>query len=166
MIVQLEDNCMDFKAWWHQNGKTRAALDDSEAKVENVAFAAWQAGQRAAVEDQRYNGWKNHETWAVHLWLTNDQGDYNHWNDEARDVARSALDIQQVKDGIWEPREGCRITLAERLKDQLTDAQPDLGATLWADLFGSALSEVDWFEVAVAFLDECDVYNALPKDKD
>lgn len=156
---------MDFKAWWHQTGKTRAALDVSEAMVENVAFAAWQAGQWAAVEDQRYNGWKNHETWAVHLWLTNEQGDYNHWNAEAADVAENVNDLPQVTDGIWEPREACRITLAERLKDQLTDAMPE-GANLWADLLTSAMGSVDWFEIAVAFLDECDAYNALPADKD
>lgn len=34
---------------------------------------------------QRYNGWKNYETWNVALWLRNDEGLYN----QARDLARS-----------------------------------------------------------------------------
>jgi hypothetical protein len=32
------------------------------------------AGDTVAVNSDEYNGWTNRETWAVNLWLTNDQG--------------------------------------------------------------------------------------------
>lgn len=26
------------------------------------------------MSDQKYNGWTNHETWLVNVWITNDEG--------------------------------------------------------------------------------------------
>ena len=79
--------------------------------------------------DRRYNGWANYETWATALWIDNEPGSY----DERRDLARRARSEHD---------------LADALKSWMTEAAPDLGATLWADLLGAALSEVDWDEIA------------------
>jgi hypothetical protein len=82
-----------------------------------------------------YNGWTNYETWAVALWIDNEPGSYEERRDLAR-RARSAYD------------------LAGSLKSWMTDAAPDLGATLWADLLGAALSEVNWQEIAENWYEE------------
>jgi hypothetical protein len=38
-------------------------------------------------EDQTYNGWKNYPTWAINLWLSNDEGIYN----ETREIVERTM---------------------------------------------------------------------------
>ena len=33
---------------------------------------------------KKYNGWSNYETWAVNLWLDNDQYSYNEMRNKAK----------------------------------------------------------------------------------
>jgi hypothetical protein len=116
-----------------------------------------------------YNGYKNYETWCVQLWLSNDQGSDNHWRGEAADCIGEARDHDTVRRGVWTAQEAAKFTLADRLKEQLDEAKPDLGASMWADLLGAALDEVDWHEVAEAWLQDEDDYKALanpPADED
>jgi len=42
--------------------------------------------------------------------------------------------------------------LADFLRDWVTEMSPDLGASLFSDLLGSALEEVDWYDIAGNFL--------------
>jgi hypothetical protein len=73
-------------------------------------------------EDTSYNGWKNHATWNVALWIGGDQGlyefakecgDYDTFRDSLRDVGQietadrvayndSALDIKSLNEYISE----------------------------------------------------------------
>jgi hypothetical protein len=87
---------------------------------------------------ETYNGWKNYPTWAVNLWLSNDEGLY------AGTLAR----VEASKG------EG-RHEVADTLKAWVTlDLTPDLGATFAADLLGYALDCVDWYEIAEAWLED------------
>ena len=83
-----------------------------------------------------YNGWPNYETWAVALWLDNDEYTYNsvrEWADDA--------------DGP--------SGLAETLKGFIEEANPLAGsASVFTDLMGSALDSVNWLEIARTILDE------------
>jgi hypothetical protein len=76
-----------------------------------------------------YNGWTNYETWATALWIDNEPHTYA----ERRDLARRAFGVSQY---------------ADSLRTWIRDWAPDLGATLWADLLGAALAEVNWDEIA------------------
>lgn len=101
--------------------------------------------------EKRYNGWFNYETWCVNLWLTNEEGTYDFWHDNAKHVFRQAT----IKhESYLSVSEQARFDLSKLLKEQIEESQPELGASMWADLLGAALSEVDWQEIANAFLEE------------
>lgn len=101
------------------------------------------------MKTDNYNGWTNYETWNVALWIDNDEGSYNYWEDEAREIARKADD----KD------EAIRL-LSDSLKEHFESASHDLleashaSASVWADLLGAALSEVNWYEIAAGKLED------------
>lgn len=81
---------------------------------------------------QTYNGWPNYETWAVNNWLRNDQGSDHH------------LD-QLLEDNPDD------YDAADQIQGWVAEMDP-LGGTssLFADLMGAALREVDWVEIARA----------------
>ncbi len=92
-------------------------------------------------ESKKYNGWSNYETWCVHLWLTNEEGSDRYWREEA---ARHRK----------EDRDSERSNLAEQMKSELEEASPIEEASVFSDLLNAALSEVDWHEIADAFLED------------
>jgi hypothetical protein len=106
-------------------------------------------------EDKTYNGWSNYETWCVNLWLSNDEGTYRHCRSLAREAVNGAEDSSQVRDGIWTIEEATRFQLADALKDFLGELNPlSAQASVFSDLINAALCEVDWHEIADAFLEE------------
>ena len=94
-------------------------------------------------DEQGYNGWKNYETWAVALWIDNEQGSY----DYARELTRTT---QGQMNPLW----SIAGDLANGLKDWIEQEMPNLGGTLWADLLNAAFDEVDWLEIAENYLEE------------
>src|SRR5712691_4616597 len=101
-----------------------------------------------------YNGWKNYETWAVALWIDNDQGTYGMRQIMAVEAWEEAEDLSQVSDGIWTREEAARFTLEDMLKDWIEGDSPLADdASLYSDLLGAALSEVDWLEIAANYLE-------------
>jgi hypothetical protein len=92
-----------------------------------------------------YNGWANYETWAVALWLDNDEGSYE-W---VRELARDAYD--HATESTYATRGECVAwSLAEHLKEHHEECNPlaDAPATVFDDLLSAALSRVDWLEIA------------------
>jgi hypothetical protein len=101
-----------------------------------------------------YNGWSNYPTWAVNLWLQNDEPLYR---ETLRRVgeAISRADDNEDEHPYWTKEEGRRYSTADVLKEWVEeDLAPDLGATFGADLLGYALDCVDWDEIADAWLED------------
>jgi hypothetical protein len=102
--------------------------------------------------DTTYNGWANYPTWNVNLWLSNEEGLYR----QALELVSAPVDLLGTESSsvyIDEDRRH-RYVVAERLKHYVTfDLAPDLGASFAADLLGYALDQVDWFELADAWLE-------------
>ncbi len=90
---------------------------------------------------ETYNGWTNYETWNVNLWLTNDEGSYS----MVREMAVRCADT-----------ETSRADLADELKALVEEMMPDLGASMYADLLGAAISSVNWHELAEHYLTDLD----------
>jgi hypothetical protein len=117
-------------------------------------------------DEQGYNGWANHATWAIHLHLTNDQG-LDSWAREiVTDAYRSELDSAESiadadSDGSW-ARRVARMAAADALADWFSeqmydrlDDGADWRSLLILDLLPKG-SDVDWREIVVALLDDED----------
>lgn len=103
---------------------------------------------------ENYNGWKNYPTWAVNLWLANDEGLYRATLEMATEAVESAPDDSNVP-AIWSADEAARFRLADTLKDWVRDElAPDLGASFSADLLGYAFDLVDWEEIAASWIED------------
>ncbi len=89
------------------------------------------------MNDKTYNGWTNHATWLVNLWL----GEYNYDHSELSGLSR--YDATQA--------------LKETVDNILTDYETTKLDGLAADLINSALSEVNWYELADSYLEDCEV---------
>jgi DNA-directed RNA polymerase specialized sigma24 family protein len=97
-----------------------------------------------------YNGWTNYETWAVKLWMDNEQGSYNYW----REATQEAWEHPARNQFIDSHRDRARLALADRLKDEHEENAPTSEASIYTDLLSAALSEVNWNEIADSLLDD------------
>lgn len=102
--------------------------------------------------DQRYNGWANYETWCVKLWMDNDEGSCDYWNERAEHWAGEESTSEH-----WSCDESAKFNLADELKDSYEERRTDLvglEGTVFSDMLGAAFSEVDWQEIAENLLSE------------
>ena len=98
-----------------------------------------------------YQGWSNYETWAVKLWIDNEESTYRHW----ASAAQEAIDEHGTRDE-WKARLGSGTAgrsgpseLANRLKEEIGAEAPECEG-LFGDLMSAALGEVNWYEIAEA----------------
>ena len=75
-----------------------------------------------------HNGWSNYMTWDIALWIDNEQGTYKYWRDLAE------------KMNVYD--------LADKLKDDIEEEQPEIAASLYSDILGYGLAKVNWYEIA------------------
>ena len=113
------------------------------------------------MERKEYNGWTNYETWIVKLWLDNDQGSAEYWEEEAREAMQDV--VEKDTSSADDLRNSAAYDLAGRLKDwhenYVEEGMPSSAGFL-NDLINSALSEVNWEEIARHYVEEIDVYAA------
>ena len=101
-----------------------------------------------------YQGWKNYETWAIHLSLTADEtADQLCRSLTRRAIAKAATAVPVVK-GTWTVEQAQKYLLADYLKDFVDNRSPLVDSpSVYSNLLGSALCEVDWSTIAEAFLE-------------
>jgi len=88
------------------------------------------------LNEHSYQGWENYETWNVARWIDKDQELLGTVHDRGREN-------KEVAD------------FADAIRDLILDMAPELEeASLYSELLFSALDEVNWFELAQAYLKE------------
>ena len=48
-----------------------------------------------------YQGWKNYETWCINLWLDNDEGLYNTYREQAKDIVSQHTSEDDDGNQVW-----------------------------------------------------------------
>ena len=85
-----------------------------------------------------YNGWTNYETWNCKLWMDNDQGESEYWNERAKesdDVSDLAKELEEYYDAH-----------AKEFMGQQSG--------FFADILNAALRKVNWSEIAEHLYEE------------
>ena len=86
---------------------------------------------------KEYNGYTNYQTWNVSLWIDNDQGLSDYFQEVIKETSPTGYE------------------LANQIKDFFTDDHPLIEeASMYADLLGHALASVNWDEIADNMLEE------------
>jgi hypothetical protein len=104
--------------------------------------------------EQNHNGWANYPTWCVNLWLSNDEGLY-HATTEL--VAATVAEPPHTSE-YWNSAETARYNVADALEEFVTSDIDDGGLMptldgFPSDLLGYALGEVNWHELADAWIE-------------
>lgn len=99
-----------------------------------------------------YQGHTNYETWAMKLWIDNEEGSY----EEMREVCKNAVNREDsVEDAIH--------AAASLMEDSWEGQIPDVGSTVFADFLNTSFKEIDWHDVVEA--DVKDFWEDKEKDE-
>lgn len=72
-----------------------------------------------------YSGYKNYETWAVALWISNEESSYNYWREVAQEILDSVVSDRDA-DPTEDEMDDATGQLASRIKDEFEESQPQL----------------------------------------
>ena len=92
-------------------------------------------------DEKGYNGWTNYETWVVHLSLSNDYGSDCFWTERAEEIISEEQDEEEAL-----------YVFAEEIRDFLAEGIPESVSDFYLSLLEVALSEVDTYEIAEAYI--------------
>lgn len=103
------------------------------------------------MKDDTYNGWPNYEPWNWKLWLDNDYGTYQYWQERVQEIK----DKELTPEYEWETPESLRVRmLADELEadcDTAMESLPTAGP--FADILNAGVGRIDWREIAENMLD-------------
>lgn len=103
---------------------------------------------------QSYQGWTNYPTWAVNLWMANDEPMYLEALAMAGQAVKDAPDDPNVSEGIWSVEDTAKFRLADSYKDWLTELSELDEASFRSDVFGWAMEQVNWEEIAATWISD------------
>lgn len=144
-LNQAKSVIKDFKRDYHlaKRGPIQANLEYPEVMQALESLIA-RINDVQPPTSTKHNGWANYETWAVNLWISNDEHLSIHWIERAKDLVTVNYDRSDAKND-----------LSQELKDYFDNYNPLAdNSDVYTDLLGAALSEVDWYEIAEHLIDD------------
>jgi hypothetical protein len=102
--------------------------------------------------EQTQDKWTNHETYAVAIWLESDNDRHVYWQEQARKCRHDAPRVDVVVEGITPAEEAAKYFLSEQLMEEITKDAPNVFKKAYSDRLKSALTEVNWDEIADHYL--------------
>lgn len=97
-----------------------------------------------------YNGYSNYETWAVQLWIDNNESSSSYWRQIASELyyqhAVEQVHFSKVEDAICLLVDKLKESYQYQMETMLDRAQGD--GTVWADLLNASLCAVNFGEIA------------------
>ena len=97
-----------------------------------------------------YNGYSNYETWAVQLWIDNNESSSAYW----RRLAEEVYNHQASEQAHFSKVEDAAYILTEKLRDSYNNGMEVLlsdgnaTGTIWADLLNASVCAVNFGEIA------------------
>lgn len=92
------------------------------------------------MNDQKYNGYTNYETWVTSLWIDNDQK----LNEELKEICA-------VAELAEEPKSYLADSLKEWIEEIYASTEMEV---LLKELLKSAMENINWIEIANMYIDE------------
>ena len=89
-----------------------------------------------------YNGWTHYETWNYKLWLDNDEKGYN----LIQSLVKSVIKTEREKNQVFK--------MSELLKVECMNNEPNLKPSIYSDVLGASLKEVNFHEIAEAYIED------------
>jgi hypothetical protein len=106
------------------------------------------------MENTKYNGWTNYETWNAMLWIDND------WR-LSEQFAMIAADLT----GSYEDADEMACLLADNIKDMFEEFQPELEPGFYSDVLNASMRVVNWYEIAKTYIDAEIEQQAIEKEE-
>lgn len=111
---------------------------------------------QANANEQGYNGWSNRETWAVKLWIDNEESSYHFWQEETYQAIEEAKNDSYDVCTINNMRNRAIRILSNRLEANHEEGTPVLSNNIYSDLLTYSLSRVDWREIAESLITDAE----------
>ena len=91
--------------------------------------------------DTNYNGYRNYQTWNIALWINNDQGTQEYYQEMVKGLTNYEA-VQAISESI--KFDNNPLLNPDNIQD----------ASMYSDILSNALNEVDWLEVVEAIRPE------------
>ncbi len=97
------------------------------------------------MNNKTHNGWYNYETWAVALWMDNEQGSQERWRESALLALENPGSYYHAG---FTREEMAASALEDELRAAHEESMPEMKPDVYFDLLTAAMSEVNWREIA------------------
>ena len=117
-------------------------------------FIRYQMYERLKMNEQKYNGWTNYETWNCMLWIDNTEGDREFWDSRATKI---------LQENSGERDESAKVLL-EEIRERIEASIPIEANSMYSDLLNAAISEINFYEIAESILSDTEYETEQTED--